>query len=53
MGFFVTFETGYTLYFRGSTDLTLDRRLWGELFRPDADGRRRALDLTNVLDGSP
>ncbi len=36
LGFFVTFENGYTLYFSGSTDLTLDMRLWGELFRPDA-----------------
>ncbi len=36
LGFFVTFENGYTIYFSGSTDLTLDMRLWGELFRPDA-----------------
>ena len=36
LGFFITFENGYTLYFSGSTDLTLDMRLWGELFRPDA-----------------
>jgi len=27
---------GYTLYFSGSTDLTLDMKLWGELFKPDA-----------------
>ncbi len=36
LGFFITFENGYTLYFSGSTDVTLDMRLWGELFRPDA-----------------
>ena len=36
LGFFITFENGYTHYFSGSTDLTLDMRLWGELFRPDA-----------------
>jgi len=36
LGFFITFENGYTLYFSGSTDLTMDMRLWGELFRPDA-----------------
>lgn len=36
MGFFITLEDGYTIYFSGSTDLTLDMKLWGELFRPDA-----------------
>jgi L-ascorbate metabolism protein UlaG (beta-lactamase superfamily) len=36
LGFFVTFENGYTLYFSGSTDVTLDMRLWGALFKPDA-----------------
>jgi len=35
LGFFLTFENGYTLYFSGSTDLTLDMTLWGELFKPD------------------
>ncbi len=36
MGFFITMEDGYTIYFSGSTDLTLDMKLWGELFQPDA-----------------
>jgi len=36
LGFFITFENGYTLYFSGSTDVTLDMKLWGELFKPDA-----------------
>ena len=36
LGFFVTFENGYTLYFSGSTDITMDMQLWGSLFRPDA-----------------
>jgi len=36
MGFFITMEDGYTIYFSGSTDLTLDMVLWGELFKPDA-----------------
>jgi len=35
LGFFITFENGYTLYFSGSTDVTLDMKLWGELFKPD------------------
>ena len=36
LGFFITFENGYKLYFSGSTDLTLDMQLWGSLFKPDA-----------------
>ena len=36
MGFFITMEDGYTIYFSGSTDFTLDMKLWGELFKPDA-----------------
>ncbi len=36
MGFFITMEDGYTIYFSGSTDLTLDMKLWGEMFKPDA-----------------
>ena len=36
MGYFITMENGYTIYFSGSTDLTLDMKLWGELFKPDA-----------------
>jgi len=36
LGFFITFENGYRLYFSGSTDLTMDMQLWGSLFKPDA-----------------
>ena len=36
MGFFITLENGYTIYHSGSTDFTLDMKLWGELFKPDA-----------------
>ncbi len=36
MGFFITLENGYTIYHSGSTDFTLDMKLWGELFNPDA-----------------
>ncbi len=36
MGFFITMEDGYTIYHSGSTDFTLDMKLWGELFEPDA-----------------
>ena len=35
MGFFITFENGLTVYFAGSTALTLDMQLWGRLYKPD------------------
>jgi L-ascorbate metabolism protein UlaG (beta-lactamase superfamily) len=35
LGFFITFENGYTLYFSGSTDITMDMQLWGSLYKPD------------------
>ncbi len=35
LGFFITFENGYTLYFSGSTDITMDMQLWAGLFKPD------------------
>ena len=36
MGFLITLENGFTIYNSGSTDFTLDMKLWGELFQPDA-----------------
>ncbi len=36
LGFIITFENGYKLYFSGSTDVTMDMQLWGSLFKPDA-----------------
>jgi len=36
LGFFITFENGYTLYFSGSTDITMDMQLGGSLYKPDA-----------------
>jgi len=35
MGFIITMENGHVIYFSGSTDLTLDMKLWGEMFKPD------------------
>ena len=35
MGFMVHFENGVTVYFAGSTALTLDMQLWGMLYKPD------------------
>lgn len=34
MGFFVTFADGLTVYFAGSTALTMDMQLWGSLYKP-------------------
>ncbi len=36
LGYFVTLENGFTVYYSGGTDLTLDMKLWGEQFQPDA-----------------
>jgi L-ascorbate metabolism protein UlaG (beta-lactamase superfamily) len=34
MGFVIAFEDGLTVYFAGSTALTLDMQLWGSLYKP-------------------
>jgi L-ascorbate metabolism protein UlaG (beta-lactamase superfamily) len=35
MGLMIAFENGPTVYFAGSTALTLDMQLWGSLYKPD------------------
>jgi L-ascorbate metabolism protein UlaG (beta-lactamase superfamily) len=35
MGFVIKFENDLTVYFGGSTALTLDMQLWGRLYKPD------------------
>ena len=35
MGFIIHFENGLTVYFSGSTALTMDMQLWGMLYKPD------------------
>ena len=35
MGFMITFENGLTVYFAGSTAVTMDMQLWGRLYKPD------------------
>ena len=35
LGYFITMEDGFTVYYSGGTDLTTDMKLWGELFQPD------------------
>jgi len=34
LGFVITFENGLTVYFAGSTALTMDMQLWGSLYKP-------------------
>ncbi len=46
MGFMITFENGLTVYFSGSTTLTMDMQLWGRLYKPDV----AILDLTSGHD---
>lgn len=35
LGFIIHFENGLTLYFAGSTAMTLDMQLWGSYYKPD------------------
>ena len=35
MGFVMRFENGVTVYFAGSSALTMDMALWGRLYKPD------------------
>jgi L-ascorbate metabolism protein UlaG (beta-lactamase superfamily) len=35
LGFVIRFENGLTVYFSGSTALTMDMQLWGSMYKPD------------------
>jgi L-ascorbate metabolism protein UlaG (beta-lactamase superfamily) len=35
-GFMITFESGYTVYFAGSTAATQDQALWAQMYQPHA-----------------
>ena len=54
MGFMITFENGLTVYFAGSTALTLDMQLWGSLYKPDVailplSGGRDPQDIVHMV----
>lgn len=54
MGFFITCEDGLTVYFAGSTALTLDMQLWGSLYKPHVAilpvaARRDPQDLVHMV----
>lgn len=53
LGFFITFENGLTVYFSGSTALTMDMQLWGSMYRPDVailvlSGNRDVKDIAQM-----
>jgi L-ascorbate metabolism protein UlaG (beta-lactamase superfamily) len=54
LGFVMQFENGLTVYFSGSTALTLDMQLWGSLYKPDVailplSGRRDPQDIVPMV----
>jgi len=54
IGFVIRFENGLTVYFSGSTALTLDMQLWGSLYKPDVailnmSQRRDAQDIVHMV----
>jgi L-ascorbate metabolism protein UlaG (beta-lactamase superfamily) len=54
LGFVIHFENGLTVYFAGSTALTLDMQLWGSLYKPDVailplSDRRDARDVVQMV----
>lgn len=53
LGFFITFENGLTVYFSGSTALTMDMQLWGSMYQPDVailvlSGNRDVKDVAQM-----
>jgi L-ascorbate metabolism protein UlaG (beta-lactamase superfamily) len=54
LGFVIHFENGLTVYFSGSTGLTMDMQLWGSLYKPDVAilslaGRRDPQDIVHMV----
>lgn len=54
MGFMITFETGLTVYFAGSTAFTMDMQLWGSLYKPHVailplSGGRDPQDIVHMV----
>ena len=54
MGFMISFENGLTVYFAGSTALTMDMQLWGMLYKPDVailplSGGRDPKDIAQMV----
>jgi L-ascorbate metabolism protein UlaG (beta-lactamase superfamily) len=54
MGFMIHFENGLTVYFAGSTALTMDMQLWGMLYKPDVailplSGNRDPQDIVHMV----
>ncbi len=53
-GFMITFENGLTVYFAGSSAITMDMQLWGSLYKPDIailvlSGNRDPMDVAHMV----
>ena len=49
----IEFENGLTVYFSGSTALTMDMQLWGSMYQPDVailvlSGNRDVKDIAQM-----
>jgi len=54
VGFYITFENGYTIYFTGSSAATSDQAMWASNYKPDAmifhmDAQHDPIDVANSI----
>jgi len=54
VGFYITFENGYTIYFTGSSAATQDQAMWAAAYKPDAmifhmDAPHDPIDVANSI----
>jgi L-ascorbate metabolism protein UlaG (beta-lactamase superfamily) len=54
VGFYITFENGYTIYFTGSSAATMDQAMWAANYKPDLmifhmDAAHEPIDVANSI----
>ena len=54
VGFYITFENGYTVYFTGSSAATMDQAMWAASYKPDLmifhmDAPHDPIDVANSI----
>jgi L-ascorbate metabolism protein UlaG (beta-lactamase superfamily) len=54
VGYYITFENGWTVYFAGSSAATMDQSLWAQMYKPHAailglDGGREPMDFAMMV----
>jgi L-ascorbate metabolism protein UlaG (beta-lactamase superfamily) len=54
VGFYITFENGYTVYFTGSSAATMDQAMWAANYKPDLmifhmDAAHDPIDVANSI----